>query len=154
MMRKTTIQIIILVLIFLACLIIWYFSSEFRKQHFLAQRGHADAQYFLGHSYDQGTNGITQNTCQANQWWLKAAQQNYKPAQIALGNRYIQQPSDQVECISLPVKDIQNYVLLATEDGNYHGYYTLAEYYAKETAEKIQYLEITLLKLQEQFIVT
>ena len=134
-------RIIVVLALILMGLVAWYFSSEFRRELWSANQGDPDAQYFVAQTYYDGTHGIQQNLCRAHQWWFKAAQQEHKQAKIALGNRYISQSNASIECIEPDAKAIYQYILLATEYGNYKGYYTLAEHYTKDIPQKINYLE-------------
>lgn len=140
-MKKGFLLTLAMTLLLLIVAVAWYFSSEFRRQLFFANQGNAEAQIFIATIYQNGTTPVAKNLCQAHQWWAKAAAQNNATAQITLGNLYIENPQEHLECLYLPQNLIKNYVTLATENGNYQGYYKLAEYHAKDTAQKIHYLE-------------
>ena len=58
--------------------------EEFRP---LAERGHADAQYFLGYMYDWG-DGVSENDAEAARWYRRAAEQGHAGAQLFLGHSY------------------------------------------------------------------
>merc|ERR1711865_1320546 len=53
-----------------------------------AKRGHANAQYNLGVSYDQGIHGLTQSSKRAIEYYTLAAEQGHEKAQFNLGNMY------------------------------------------------------------------
>jgi TPR repeat protein len=55
----------------------------------LATQGHADAQVFVGLSYDNGW-GTPRNAQLATVWYQKAAKNNHATGQYLLGLRYIQ----------------------------------------------------------------
>ena len=52
-----------------------------------AEQGNADAQTFLGYSYENGL-GVTKDFIEAVKWYRKAAEQGYSVAQYNLGNSY------------------------------------------------------------------
>ena len=52
-----------------------------------AEQGNADAQTFLGYSYENGL-GVTKDFIEAVKWYRKAAEQGYSVAQYKLGNSY------------------------------------------------------------------
>jgi len=54
-------------------------SSVFRFQQQMAKRGNAESQFKLGLMYETGS-GIEPSQIQAISWYIKAAEQNYKPA--------------------------------------------------------------------------
>lgn len=53
-----------------------------------AERGYAEAQYYLGFLYWNGSYGVPQNTREALMWYRKAAEQGYVEAQYILGDTY------------------------------------------------------------------
>lgn len=53
----------------------------------LARNGDADAQYNLGWLYHNGY-GLSIDDAEAERWWLAAARQEHRDAQLALGNLY------------------------------------------------------------------
>lgn len=54
-------------------------SSVFRFQQQMAKRGNAESQFKLGLMYETGS-GIEPSQTRAISWYIKAAEQNYKPA--------------------------------------------------------------------------
>ena len=52
-----------------------------------AERGHAGAQFWLGHMYEVGE-GVRRNSSEAAQWWEKSAAQGLPLAQYWLGRKY------------------------------------------------------------------
>jgi len=54
----------------------------------VAERGHAEAQYWLGKCYYDGGYGVQENDGEALKWWHKAAEQGHVEAQYELGNAY------------------------------------------------------------------
>jgi len=56
-------------------------SSVFRFQQQMAKRGNAESQFKLGLMYETGS-GIEPSQIQAISWYIKAAEQNYKPARF------------------------------------------------------------------------
>ena len=62
-------------------------AKEFEKQLAAAERGDADAQYWLGEKYHMGQ-GVEQDFKEAVKWWHKAAEQGVKEAQFCLGAMY------------------------------------------------------------------
>lgn len=56
----------------------------------LAEQGNAEAQYYVARIYANGMGGIEPDYAQAAQWYQKAAQQEYGPAQQELGYLYEQ----------------------------------------------------------------
>ena len=53
-----------------------------------AERGYAEAQYYLGFMHWNGHYGIPQSTNEALKWYRKAAEQGYVEAQYTLGEAY------------------------------------------------------------------
>lgn len=56
----------------------------------LAEQGNAEAQYYVARIYANGMGGVESDYAQAAQWYQKAAQQEYGPAQQELGYLYEQ----------------------------------------------------------------
>ena len=54
----------------------------------LANRGHAEAQYWLGHMYGLGE-GVRRNDTESTRWFRRAAEQGHDGAQGALGDAYV-----------------------------------------------------------------
>lgn len=54
----------------------------------LAERGNAEAQYYLGFIYSRGL-GVPQDDAEAVRWYRKAAQQGHASAQTNLGFMYL-----------------------------------------------------------------
>ena len=52
-----------------------------------AERGHAEAQFWLGHMYEVGE-GVRRNSKEAAKWWEKSAAQGLPLAQYWLGRKY------------------------------------------------------------------
>ena len=140
-MKKGFLLISSLVLLGLITLCIGYFSNDFRRQLFFAERGNIEAQIFVAQAYQNGLDTVTQDTCKSHIWWQKAANQNNTSAQLELGKLYINSPTAQLKCIQPSPEQIKNYVILATDNGHYDGYYTLAEHHSKDIQQKINYLE-------------
>jgi hypothetical protein len=59
-------------------------QSASQKLIFSAQEGHAEAQYNLGRSYQNGV-GVKQNNTEAAFWYRRAAKQGHSEAQNSLG---------------------------------------------------------------------
>src|ERR1035437_5530765 len=53
-----------------------------------AEKGDAQSQFELGNTFCFGNLGVAKNEVEAVKWFCKAAEQNYPPAQCALGYRY------------------------------------------------------------------
>lgn len=64
------------------------YTSSFALWSTLATQGHADAQVFVGLSYENGW-GTPKNTKLAEIWYQKAARKNSAAGQYLLGLRYI-----------------------------------------------------------------
>lgn len=64
-----------------------YVAAE-RCYRVAADLGLAEAQFALGHLYNEGAKGITQNTLEALNWYKKAAAQKHADALVALGTIY------------------------------------------------------------------
>jgi hypothetical protein len=54
-------------------------------ERFAAERGDADAQYFMGEHRELGDSGLEKDFGKAREWYEKAAQQNHAAAQYRLG---------------------------------------------------------------------
>ena len=63
------------------------YERAFAEFRWLAEQGHAPAQYRLGVMYDDGK-GVRQDDAEAVKWYRRAAEQGHAPAQSALGVRY------------------------------------------------------------------
>jgi TPR repeat protein len=53
-----------------------------------AEKGNADAQYFLGWLYTYGSGDLKQDESEAVKWWQKSAEQGFAEAQYELGIAY------------------------------------------------------------------
>lgn len=59
--------------------------SSFESNLARAERGELEAQYALGNAFENGE-AVKRNPAEAVNWWLKAAEAGYFPAQAKLGN--------------------------------------------------------------------
>ena len=89
-----------------------------------AERGHAEAQYSLGHYYSNGL-GIKKDVTTAIDWYRKAAEQGFLDAQMSLGNIYY------IGLIGIVPDTIQagEWYRKAAEQGNDIAQYCLGEIY-------------------------
>ncbi|MGB8077349.1 MAG: tetratricopeptide repeat protein, partial [Gallionella sp.] len=60
------------------------YAAALKEFQPLAEQGSAQAQYYLGTLYLNGT-GVAQNNAEAVKWITRAAEQGYAPAQADLG---------------------------------------------------------------------
>ena len=63
-------------------------KKEIELLEMAAKRGNATAQYNLGQSYNQGSQGLTQSSKTALELFTLAAEQGYAGAQYSLGAMY------------------------------------------------------------------
>jgi hypothetical protein len=54
-------------------------------ERFAAERGDADAQYFMGEHHELGDSGLEKSAAKALAWYAKAAEQNHAAAQYKVG---------------------------------------------------------------------
>lgn len=57
---------------------------------YLAEKGHALAQYNIGDEYYYGDGGISQNYKEAAKWYELSANQGHDPAKVNLGILYLE----------------------------------------------------------------
>ena len=62
-------------------------DESFEATKKAAERGDANAQFFLGDMYDNGR-GVSENDAEAVKWYRKAADQGLAEAQLLLGGMY------------------------------------------------------------------
>ena len=96
-----------------------------------AERGDADAQWFLGYCYEKGK-GVAKDYTEAVKWYRKSAEQGYAEAQFDLGLCYAQG-------LGVPKDDVIAYMwynlgAASGDEGAKHNRDTLEK---KMTAEKI-----------------
>ncbi len=71
----------------LAAYISGYYTTALQEFEALAEQGDADAQFFLGHMYNDGWGG-PQDYAEAVKWYRKAAERGHAGAQANLGFMY------------------------------------------------------------------
>jgi TPR repeat protein len=72
-----------------------------------AAQGHPGAQYQLGAMYEHGSGGLPKDDLTAIQFYIRSAQQNFEPANLALGVHYelgIAVPRNRMQAIQLLLK--------------------------------------------------
>ena len=95
-MRRLTLDVALLVGIVGAVLAGELELEDFRRA---AERGHAEAQFVLAVTYDQG-DGVPEDDAEAVRWYRKAAEQGHALAQFGLGTMYGRVPDVNYICAS------------------------------------------------------
>lgn len=65
-------------------------AEDFHETKAFAEQGDAFAQFQLGATYDLGEEGVPQDDKEAAKWYLKAAEQGHKIAQLKTGRMYLE----------------------------------------------------------------
>jgi hypothetical protein len=91
----------------------------------LADKGNAEAQYFLGTMYDKGQ-GVPQDYKAAITWYRLAAKQGVDDAQDAIGKMY-----DYGRGVSQDYKEAEKWYRLAAEQGDADAQFNLGYLYAQ-----------------------
>lgn len=87
-------------------------AGQFKLDMILAERGDADAQYYVAYAYEEGR-GTQKNIKKAFQWYRKAASQQHAAAQYKLGVMY-----ENGMGVEADIKQAMEWYKQAAENGN------------------------------------
>jgi TPR repeat protein len=83
--------------------------------HQAAEVGHADAAYFLGRAYSDGSSGLTRDPAKGNHWLRAAEKRGHKRAMFRLGAHYACGVGVRVD----PKRAFELFSAAAEEDSDY-----------------------------------
>jgi TPR repeat protein len=111
------------------------FATALQIFHSLAERGYADAQYHLGHTYREGR-GVPQDYAEAVKWYQRAAEQGLSSAMFSLSIMY-----SQGQGVSKDEAEAAKWCRTAAEHGHIKGQYCIASRYSEGRGVSQDYVE-------------